>query len=92
VTTVVVVKKAGQVAIAADTLVTFGDTRLSHRHETNSKLFKVDTPAGPSWVGMAGTVAHFPVLRKAMNALPKTSSCWAAATRCSTPLSVCIRC
>jgi ATP-dependent protease HslVU (ClpYQ) peptidase subunit len=71
VTTVVVVKKAGQVAIAADTLVTFGDTRLSHRHEANSKLFKVDTPAGPSWVGMAGTVAHFPVLRKAMNALPK---------------------
>jgi ATP-dependent HslUV protease subunit HslV len=71
VTTVVVVKKAGQVAIAADTLVTFGDTRLSHRYEANSKLFKVDTPTGPSWVGMAGTVAHFPVLRKAMNALPK---------------------
>ena len=70
-TTVVVVKKGGQVAIAADTLVTFGDTRLGHRYEPNSKLFKVDTPAGPSWVGMAGTVAHFPVLRKAMNALPK---------------------
>ena len=71
VTTVVVVRKAGQVAIAADTLVTFGDTRLGHRYEANSKLFKVDTPAGPSWVGMAGTVAHFPVLRKAMNALPR---------------------
>lgn len=70
-TTVVVVKKAGQVAIAADTLVTFGDTRLSHRHEANSKLFKVDTPTGPSWIGMAGTVAHFPVLRKAMDKLPK---------------------
>jgi ATP-dependent HslUV protease subunit HslV len=47
VTTVVVVKKAGQVAIAADTLVTFGDTRLSHRYEANSKLFKVDTPYRP---------------------------------------------
>lgn len=70
-TTVVVVKKAGQVAIAADTLVTFGDTRLSNRFEANSKLFKVDTPAGPSYVGIAGTVAHFPVLRKAMVALPK---------------------
>jgi ATP-dependent protease HslVU (ClpYQ) peptidase subunit len=69
-TTVVVVKKAGQVAIAADTLVTFGDTRLPHRLEPNSKLFVVDTPAGPSWLGMAGTVAHFPVLRKALNALP----------------------
>ena len=58
-------------AIAADTLVTFGDTRLSHRFEPNSKLFKVDTPAGLSYVGMAGTVAHFPVLRKAMPALPR---------------------
>ena len=70
-TTVVVVKKAGQVAIAADTLVTFGDTRLGHRFEDNSKIFKVDGTGGPSYVGMAGTVAHFPVLRKAMTALPK---------------------
>ncbi len=70
-TTVVVVKKAGQVAIAADRLVTFGDTRLSSRFESNSKLFKIDTPAGPSVVGIAGTVAHFPVLRKAMQALQK---------------------
>jgi ATP-dependent HslUV protease, peptidase subunit HslV len=69
-TTVVVVRKAGQVAIAADTLVTFGDTRLSSRFEANSKLFRIDTQAGPSYVGMAGTVAHFPVLRKAMMALP----------------------
>ena len=70
-TTLVVVKKAGQVAIAADTLVTFGDTSLGQRFEANSKIFKVDTPAGISYVGMAGTVAHFPVLRKAMAALPK---------------------
>ncbi|APW38547.1 MFS transporter [Rhodoferax koreense] len=70
-TTVVVVKKAGQVAIAADTLVTFGDTRLGHRFEDNSKIFKVDGTGGPSYIGMAGTVAHFPVLRKAMTAMPK---------------------
>ena len=70
-TTIVVVQKDQQVAIAADTLVTFGDTRLSHRFEANSKIFKVDTPAGISYVGMAGTVAHFPALRKAMAALPK---------------------
>ena len=70
-TTVVVVKKAGQVAIAADTMVTFGDTRLGHRYEPNSKLFKVDAVGGASYVGIAGTVAHFPVLRKAMTALPK---------------------
>ena len=70
-TTVVVVQKAGQVAIAADTLVTFGDTRLAHRYEANSKLFKLNTPAGPSYIGMAGSVAHFPVLRRAMTNLPK---------------------
>ena len=70
-TTLVVVKKAGQVAIAADTLVTFGDTSLTHRFEDNSKIFKVETPAGGSYIGMAGTVAHFPALRKAMAALPK---------------------
>ncbi|MGA8988252.1 hypothetical protein, partial [Aeromicrobium sp.] len=69
-TTLVVVKKAGQVAIAADSLVTFGDTMLAHRYEANSKIFKVETPNGPSYVGMAGTVAHFPALRKAMAALP----------------------
>lgn len=69
-TTVVVVKKAGQVAIAADTLVTFGDTKLGHRFEDNSKIFRIDTPGGPSYVGMAGTVAHFPALRKAITSLP----------------------
>ncbi len=70
-TTLVVVKKAGQVVMAADTLVTFGDTSLSHRFEANSKIFRVDTVQGISYVGMAGTVAHFPALRKAMAALPK---------------------
>ena len=70
-TTLVVVKKAGLVVMAADTLVTFGDTALPHRYEANSKIFKADTPAGVSYVGMAGTVAHFPALRKAMTALPK---------------------
>jgi ATP-dependent HslUV protease subunit HslV len=63
VTTVVVVRKAGQVAIAGDSLVTFGDTRLPHGYESNEKLFKV----GDSWIGMAGTTAHFPVLRRALN-------------------------
>ena len=70
-TTVVVVKKAGQIAIAADTLVTFGDTMLSKRYEDNAKIFRVETDAGPSYVGMAGTVAHFPVLRKAMGSMPR---------------------
>ena len=57
--------------MAADSLVTFGDTSLSHRFEANNKIFKIETPTGLSYVGLAGTVAHFPVLRKAMAALPK---------------------
>jgi ATP-dependent protease HslVU (ClpYQ) peptidase subunit len=65
-TTVVVARKGAAVAIAADTLVTFGDTRLGHGYEANLKLFK----AGDSWIGLAGTTAHFPVLRRALGALP----------------------
>jgi ATP-dependent protease HslVU (ClpYQ) peptidase subunit len=64
-TTVVVVRKGGQVAIAGDSLVTFGDTRLPHGYEQNEKLFKV----GESWIGMSGTTAHFPVLRRALHGL-----------------------
>jgi ATP-dependent HslUV protease, peptidase subunit HslV len=59
-TTCVVVKKDNQIAIAADTLVTFGDTRLSNSYEANSKIFKV----GDSYITLAGTAAHFPVMRK----------------------------
>ena len=70
-TTIVVVQKDQQVAIAADTLVTFGDTRLGHRFEANSKIFKVDAAGGLSYVALAGSTAHFPVLRKAMAALPR---------------------
>jgi len=65
-TTVAVVRKGTQMAIAADSLVTFGDTKLPHGYETNAKLFKV----GDSYFGMAGTTAHFPVLRKALASLP----------------------
>ena len=69
-TTVVVVKKAGHVAIAADSLVTFGDTKLGHRFEENAKIFMVNAVGGPSYVGAAGTVAHFPAIRKALLDLP----------------------
>ena len=59
-TTCVVVKKGKQIAIAADSLVTFGDTRLSQAYEANRKIFQV----GDSYVTLAGTAAHFPVMRK----------------------------
>ncbi|MDP5008806.1 MAG: MFS transporter [Glaciimonas sp.] len=59
-TTCVVVKKGKQIAIASDSLVTFGDTRLSHAYEVNDKIVQV----GDSFVTLAGTAAHFPVMRK----------------------------
>jgi ATP-dependent HslUV protease, peptidase subunit HslV len=61
-TTCVVVKKNNQIAIAADSLVTFGDTRLSSVYEANNKIFKV----GESYITLAGTTAHFPVMHKVL--------------------------
>ena len=46
-TTVVVVRKAGQIAIAADTLVTFGDTRLAHGYEDNDQDLQGRHDGGP---------------------------------------------
>ncbi len=64
-TTCVVVKKGSQVAIAADSLVTFGDTRLSNAYEANNKVFRI----GESFITVSGTAAHFPVMRKLLNEL-----------------------
>jgi ATP-dependent HslUV protease subunit HslV len=61
-TTCVVVKKGNQIAIASDSLVTFGDTRLSNAYEVNRKIFKV----GESYITLAGTTAHFPVMQKVL--------------------------
>ena len=65
-TTVVVVRKGGNVAIAADSLVTFGDTRLAYGYAAHDKLFRI----GDSTIGMAGDSAHDLVLRRALAALP----------------------
>ncbi len=64
-TTIVVVKKAGEIAIAADSLVTFGDTRLSGAYEANEKVIQV----GNSFIGLAGSTAHFAVMRKLMTTM-----------------------
>ena len=69
-TTVVAVRKGGQVVMAADSLVTFGDTRLSHRAEKNQKLFMVNDAAGQSIFAVAGAAAHFLVLQHALAAQP----------------------
>lgn len=61
-TTCVVVKKDNEIAIAADSLVSFGDTRLPNAYEANEKIFQI----GDSWLTLAGSTAHFPVMRKLM--------------------------
>ncbi len=64
-TTIVVVRKAGEIAIASDSLVTFGDTRLSGAYEANEKIIQV----GDSYIGLAGSTAHFAVVRKLMSTM-----------------------
>jgi ATP-dependent HslUV protease subunit HslV len=64
-TTLVVVKKGGEIAIASDALVTFGETRLPHGYETNEKIFKVRD----SYIGLAGSTAHFAVFAQALKQL-----------------------
>jgi ATP-dependent protease HslVU (ClpYQ) peptidase subunit len=65
VTTIVVVKKGAEIAIASDALVTFGETRLPHGYEMNEKIFRV----GTSYIGLAGSTAHFAVLAEALRQL-----------------------
>jgi ATP-dependent protease HslVU (ClpYQ) peptidase subunit len=64
-TTIVVVKKNREIAIASDALVTFGDTRLPHGYEVNEKIITV----GDSYIGLAGSTAHFAVLGDALRGL-----------------------
>jgi ATP-dependent HslUV protease, peptidase subunit HslV len=65
--TVVVVKKGGQVAIAADSLTSFGSTKLQG-HYANSKDKIIQF--GDSYVGMVGSAAHNLVLRNVLKNYP----------------------
>jgi ATP-dependent HslUV protease subunit HslV len=62
--TVVIARKGGTVAIACDSLVTFGETRCRHGYEANQKMFEMAAPT----VGAVGSVAHLTVLRNALAA------------------------
>ena len=54
-TTIVVVRKGDEIAIAADSLTTFGDTRLAAQHDrTYDKIVKYKE----SYVGLCGSAAH----------------------------------
>lgn len=58
-TTIVAVKKNGVVAIAADTLTTFGNTRLhASQDDSHDKILHI----GESYIGVCGSAAHHLVL------------------------------
>lgn len=58
-TTIVAVKKNGLAVIAADTLTTFGNTRLHASQDgSHDKILKV----GDSYIGVCGSAAHHLVL------------------------------
>ena len=58
-TTIVVAKKNGAVAIAADSLTTFGDTRLTEAHKrVHDKILEV----GTTKIALCGSSAHFVVM------------------------------
>ncbi len=64
-TTLAVVRKGNQIAIASDSLVTFGDLRLANGYEANEKIIHV----GDSWIGLAGSTAHFSVVKRVLSAM-----------------------
>jgi ATP-dependent protease HslVU (ClpYQ) peptidase subunit len=62
-TTIVVAKKGGQVAIAADSLTTFGDTKLAdHYKRVHDKILR----SNGSWIGISGSSAHHLVLENVL--------------------------
>jgi ATP-dependent protease HslVU (ClpYQ) peptidase subunit len=66
-TTIVVVRKDGHAAIAADTLTTFGNTRLhATRDASHDKILQV----GDSYVGVCGSAAHHLVLANLLARTP----------------------
>lgn len=54
-TTLVAVRKGGHITIAADSLTTFGDLRLSHEFDASSE--KILHHKG-SYIGLCGSAAH----------------------------------
>ena len=54
-TTIVVVRKGDEIAIAADSLTTFGDTRLAAEHD--STFDKIVQYRG-TYIGLCGSAAH----------------------------------
>ena len=71
-TTIVVVQKAGEIVIAADSQTTFGDARLTASYDSFSdKIFHQQA----TWFGIAGSAAHDLVLQNALTRHKKLKFC-----------------
>lgn len=67
-TTIVVTRKNNQIAIAADSQTTFGDTRLTAEFDrAANKIFQF----GESFMAVSGSAAHDLVLQNALNQLKR---------------------
>jgi ATP-dependent protease HslVU (ClpYQ) peptidase subunit len=67
-TTIVAVRKNGYAAIAADTLTTFGNTRLhASQDASHDKILQV----GDSYIGVCGSAAHHLVLTSLLAKMPE---------------------
>lgn len=66
--TLTAVRKGTTVAIAAESLTTFEDTRLPVENDAApEKIFSVETAHGTAYVGVVGFTAHFLVLKQALH-------------------------
>jgi ATP-dependent HslUV protease subunit HslV len=66
-TTIVAVRKNGFISIAADTLTTFGNTRLPAAMDgSHDKILHIDD----SYIGVCGSAAHHLVLASLLNKTP----------------------
>lgn len=69
--TITVVRKGDQLAIAADALTTFDDTRLPPENDAApEKIVPVETPLGTAYVGVVGFTAHHLVIQDALERMP----------------------
>ena len=66
-TTIVVVRKGAEAVIAADSLTTFGSTRLAPAYDRHPQKI---LPYRDSWIGIAGSAAHQLVMENLLLRLP----------------------
>lgn len=69
--TITVARKGQQLAIAADALTTFDETRLPPDNDAApEKILAVETPLGTAYVGSVGFTAHHLVLQDVLERMP----------------------